>query len=90
MKIMQFTKKVVYLGCSSMTLKDGTVLNGLSFFDSEDQQTLNINVVSTNSVCSVLPGLDFGSPCNATFALRDADKRTFRLALVGLSPIQTK
>lgn len=88
---MQFTKKVVYLGCSPMTLRDGTVLNGLSFFDAEDQQTVSINVQASNTaVCSVLPSLDFGSPCNATFALRDADKRTFRLALVGLSPIQSK
>lgn len=87
---MQFEKKVVYLGDRTVTLKDGTLMHGLSFFDTEAQDTVEVNVMGSNSaVCSVLPSVSFGASCNATFALRSAD-RLYRLALVGLSPIQSK
>lgn len=87
---MQFVKKVLFLGNRPMTLRDGTVLNGLTFFDPDEQDTVDVNVVSSNRpVLDVLPSISFGSPCNATFALRNADKRTYRLALVGLSPVKT-
>ena len=87
---MQFDKKVVYLGSKPMTLRDGTQLNSLTFFEPDDQDTVNVNVMASNTaVMSVLPSITFGSPCNATFALRDADKRTYRLALVGLSPVKS-
>lgn len=87
---MQFEKKVVYLGDRTVTLKDGTVMHGLSFFDGDAQDTVEVNVMASNTaVCSVLPSVAFGAPCNATFALRSAD-RLYRLALVGLSPIPTK
>lgn len=87
---MQFDKNVVYLGCKPMTLRDGTELKSLTFFEPDEQDTVNVNVMSSNTaVCSVLPSISFGSSCNATFALREADKRTFRLALVGLSPVKS-
>lgn len=87
---MQFEKKVLFLGNRTMTLRDGTVLNGLTFFDPEEQDTVDVNVIASNTpVVSALSSISFGSPCNATFALRNADKRTYRLALVGLSPVKT-
>ena len=87
---MQFDKKVVYLGCKPMTLRDGADLNSLTFFDPDGQDTVTVNVMASNmAVCSVLSSVDFGSSCNATFALRDADKRTYRLALVALSPVKS-
>lgn len=87
---MNFEKKVVYLGCKPMTLRDGTELKSLTFFEPDDQDTVQVNVMANNTaVCSVLPSVAFGSPCNATFALREADKRTYRLALVGLSPVKS-
>lgn len=82
---MQFVKKVVYLGDRTVTLKDGMLMHGLSFFDADSQDTVEVNVMASNSaVCSVLPSVSFGSPCDATFALRPADK-LYKLALVGLS-----
>ena len=87
---MQFDKKVVFLGSKLMKLQNGSEYNSLSFFDPDDQNTVNVNVMTSNTaVCSVLSSVAFGSPCNATFALRDADKRTYRLALVGLSPVKS-
>lgn len=87
---MQFTKKVLYLGCKSMTLKDGAVLNSLTFFDLEDQDSVQVNVAASNKAISdLLPALSFGTSCDATFALRPSDK-LYRLALAGLSPIPTK
>lgn len=82
---MQFTKKVLYLGYKSMTLKDGAVLNSITFFDAEDQDSVQVNVAATNqAVTALLSKLSFGSPCDATFALRPSDK-LYRLALAGLS-----
>lgn len=87
---MQFEKKIVYLGDRTVTMKDGMVLHGLSFFDADAQDTVEVNVMASNTaVCSVLPSVAFGAPCNATFALRAFDK-AYKLALVGLSPIQSK
>ena len=87
---MRFTKKVLYLGYKSMTLKDGAVLNSITFFDAEDQDSVQVNVAATNqAVTALLSQLSFGSPCDATFAPRPADK-LYRLALAGLSPIPTK
>ena len=82
---MQFNKKVIFLGYKSMTLKDGAVLNALSFFDPVDQDGVQVNVPATNKAVSDLLGvLSFGASCDATFALRPADK-LYRLALAGLS-----
>lgn len=87
---MQFEKKVLYLGDRTVTFKDGTLMHGLSFFDVDGQDTVEVNVMASNTaVCSVLPSVAFGAPCNATFALRAFDK-AYKLALVGLSPIQSK
>lgn len=82
---MQFDKKVVFLGDRTVTLKDGTLMHSLSFFDPDAQDTVGVNVMASNTaVCSVLPSVAFGASCNATFALRPADK-LYKLALVGLS-----
>lgn len=87
---MQFTKKVLYLGYKPMNLKDGTVLNSITFFDPDAQDSVQVNVQANNrAVSDLLGALSFGSPCDATFALRPADK-LYRLALAGLSPIPTK
>lgn len=87
---MQFEKKVVFLGYKSMTLsRDNAVMHTVSFFDSEAQDTVHVNVMDSNGpVSSVLPSLSFGSPCAASFALRPAD-RLYRLSLVGLSPVKS-
>lgn len=93
---MQFTKKVLYLGYKSMTLKDGAVLNSITFFDAEDQDTVQVNVAAANqAVTALLSDLAFGSPCNATFGIRNTvDKQSgksyLKLSLAGLSPIPTK
>lgn len=65
-------------------------MHGLSFFDVDGQDPVEVNVMASNTaVCSVLPSVSFGAPCNATFALCALDK-AYKLALVGLSPIQSK
>ena len=82
---MQFEKKVVFLGDRTVLLKDGTLMHGLSFFDPDAHDTVGVNVMASNTaVCSVLSSGAFGASCNATFALRPADK-LYKLALVGLS-----
>lgn len=82
---MQFNKKVIFLGYKPMTLKDGAVLNSITFFDPADQDSVQVNVAATNKAVSDLLGvLSFGASCNATFALRPAD-RLYRLALAGLA-----
>lgn len=87
---MNFEKKVIFLGDRPMTMKDGSELHGLTFFDADAQDSVNVNVMGSNAaVMSVVRSVSFGAPCVATFALRDADKRTYRLALVGLSPVKS-
>ena len=87
---MQFEKKLIYLGNRDVPLRDGSHLTAVNFFDPDAQDSVDVNVVSSNRpVLDVLPSISFGSSCVATFALRDADKRTYRLALVGLSPVKS-
>lgn len=87
---MQFDKELLYLGNRDVPLRDGTHLTAVNFFDPDEQNTVDVNVVSSNTpVLDVLPFISFGSSCIATFALRPGDKRLFRLALVGLSPVKT-
>lgn len=53
---MQFTKKVLYLGYKPMNLKDGTVLNSITFFDPDAQDSVQVNVQATNRAVSDLLG----------------------------------
>lgn len=87
---MQFEKKLVYLGDRTMTFKDGGEMHTLSFFDVDAQDSVDINVMSTNAaIMSQVRSLSFGTSCCATIGLRDAkDKNTYKLSLVGLSPVK--
>lgn len=84
---MQFDKKMVYLGYSSMRLsRDNALMHTVSFFDADVQNTVSVNVMDSNgAVSSVLPSLSFGSPTVVTFSLRPGDKNQYRLGVVGLS-----
>ena len=86
---MKFEKKMVYLGYSSMRLsRDNSLMHTVSFFDTDVQATVSVNVMDSNAdVSSVLPSLSFGFPTAVTFSLRPGDKNQYRLALAGLSPI---
>ena len=89
---MKFEKKMVYLGYSSMRLsRDNSLMHTVSFFDTDVQATVSVNVMDSNAdVSSVLPSLSFGFPTAVTVSLRPGDKNQYRLALAGLSPIPTK
>lgn len=87
---MQFEKKLVYLGDRAMTLKDGGEMHALTFFDVDSQDTVDFNVMATNAgVMAQVQGLTFGTSCCARIRLRDGQsKNTYKLSLVGLSPVK--
>lgn len=94
---MQFVKKMVYLGYSSMTFaRDNSVMHTVSFFDAEDQNTVSVNVMdSRTAVSSVLPSLSFGAPCQTTFSVRtttdkQSGKSYCKLGLVEVVPVPVK
>ena len=80
---MQFDKEVLFIGTKEMVLKDGTVMNTVTFY--VDADTVDVNVLASNvPVMSAVRSLSFGDKAHATFALRKRDN-VYRLSLAGLA-----
>lgn len=80
---MNFEKKVVFLGMSEMSFRDGHKLYQVEMF-SQGESSVKVNVMDDRlELLSVLNGLSFGDAIKVTFRLQ-AFEKAYKLGMVSV------
>lgn len=94
---MTFNKRFAFLACRENPGSDGGKWYAFSFFDFDDQETVEINAGGNNpeltyqiAEVSQLAAGNFGLLCDVSVRLRRDPQKGLKMSVVGISPVSSK